>query len=277
MSLRIATYNIHKGIHRSLFAWREVLRTGFKKQLRVHSLGDALTHLNLDLLFLQEVQGRHDRHAIRYADWPPLGQHDVLAQSLGLRAVYGKNADYLHGDHGNALLTHLPVAHLANHRLSDHALEQRGLLHCSVEYQGATIHCFVAHLGLFAGGRHRQTQALIREVERSVPPDAPLIIAGDFNDWRNHLSHHLHAALNVVDVYESQPDFLDTVSDQLRTQLKLNTKRRAARTFPSVWPWLRLDRIYQRGFSVQSVQVLSGPQWAHLSDHAPLLAELALL
>src|SRR5690606_41826380 len=48
------------------------------------------------------------------------------------------------------------------------------------------------------------------------------------------------------------------------------------RTFPAVFPWLRLDRIYQRGFAVRSARGLRGRPWSEFSDHAPLLAELAL-
>ena len=48
------------------------------------------------------------------------------------------------------------------------------------------------------------------------------------------------------------------------------------RTFPAVFPWFRLDRIYQRGFAVRSARVLRGREWAKLSDHSPLLAELEL-
>jgi endonuclease/exonuclease/phosphatase family metal-dependent hydrolase len=48
------------------------------------------------------------------------------------------------------------------------------------------------------------------------------------------------------------------------------------RTFPAVFPWFRLDRIYQRGFGVRSARVLRGRAWSKLSDHAPLLAELEL-
>jgi endonuclease/exonuclease/phosphatase family metal-dependent hydrolase len=51
---------------------------------------------------------------------------------------------------------------------------------------------------------------------------------------------------------------------------------RPPRTFPAVFPWLRLDRIYQRGFSVRHASVLHGLPWTRLSDHAPLLAELEL-
>jgi endonuclease/exonuclease/phosphatase family metal-dependent hydrolase len=48
------------------------------------------------------------------------------------------------------------------------------------------------------------------------------------------------------------------------------------RTFPAAFPWLRLDRIYQRGFAVRSARVLHGSPWKQLSDHAPLIAELEL-
>jgi endonuclease/exonuclease/phosphatase family metal-dependent hydrolase len=49
-----------------------------------------------------------------------------------------------------------------------------------------------------------------------------------------------------------------------------------ARTFPAALPWFRLDRIYVRGFKVDNAQVMAGPIWAKLSDHAPIVAELQL-
>jgi len=48
------------------------------------------------------------------------------------------------------------------------------------------------------------------------------------------------------------------------------------RTFPAAFPWLRLDRIYQRGFAVRRAKVLHGLPWRQISDHAPLFAELEL-
>ena len=41
-------------------------------------------------------------------------------------------------------------------------------------------------------------------------------------------------------------------------------------------PFLRLDRIYVRGFTVESAEVLHGALWARLSDHAPIVATLRL-
>jgi endonuclease/exonuclease/phosphatase family metal-dependent hydrolase len=41
-------------------------------------------------------------------------------------------------------------------------------------------------------------------------------------------------------------------------------------------PVFRLDRIYVRGFSVHTAQVLHGSEWAKLSDHSPVVATLHL-
>ena len=50
----------------------------------------------------------------------------------------------------------------------------------------------------------------------------------------------------------------------------------AARTFPARFPLLPLDRIYVRGASVHDPIVLPRRPWSHLSDHAPLAAEIRL-
>jgi endonuclease/exonuclease/phosphatase family metal-dependent hydrolase len=49
-----------------------------------------------------------------------------------------------------------------------------------------------------------------------------------------------------------------------------------ARTFPARLPLLCLDRIYVRNASVHLPVVLPRKPWSHLSDHAPLAAEILL-
>ena len=53
-------------------------------------------------------------------------------------------------------------------------------------------------------GRHRgvQIEKLRRRIERLVPPKAPLIVAGDFNDWRFRVTHQLAHPLNLHEVFE---------------------------------------------------------------------------
>jgi endonuclease/exonuclease/phosphatase family metal-dependent hydrolase len=263
MKLRIATYNIHKGV------------TALRSQPRIHALKQALETMDADILFLQEVQGRHDRHALRHAHaWPEQAQHEFLAGDSH-HSAYGKNAIYDHGHHGNALLSSFPIGSSRNQDISDHAFEQRGILHCVVQVPQAEVHCYVVHLGLFAGGRRRQTEALIEAVLASAGKDDPIIIAGDFNDWGNQLGMNLRNRLGVSEVFDEQETSL---TNKLLGQFGWNRpKIKPARTFPAVLPCLRLDRVYVRGFGVHAAEVLHGAHWAKLSDHAPIVATLELI
>jgi endonuclease/exonuclease/phosphatase family metal-dependent hydrolase len=100
-----------------------------------------------------------------------------------------------------------------------------------------------------------QTNALIEYVRNEIPADAPLIIGGDFNDWRNHISGELAHSLGVHDTFTSH-------------------QGQPARSFPARLPLFRLDRIYVRGFNVLHSKVHSGEAWQRLSDHAALSTRL---
>jgi endonuclease/exonuclease/phosphatase family metal-dependent hydrolase len=263
MKLRIATYNIHKGV------------SSFGSRPRIHALKQAIAEIDADVLFLQEVQGRHDLHATRHAaDWPREAQHHFLAGDSH-HTAYGMNAVYDHGHHGNALLSRHPILSARNQDVSDHAFESRGILHCVVSTPTCDIHCYVVHLGLFAGSRKRQSQALIEAVETYSPNGSPVIIAGDFNDWGDKLSADLRDILKVREVFDDRtsPFSLSSILNQFGLR---GPRMKPARTFPAMLPWLRLDRIYVRGFWVESASVLHGALWAKLSDHAPIVAEVVV-
>ncbi|QAU33409.1 endonuclease/exonuclease/phosphatase family protein [Janthinobacterium sp. 17J80-10] len=266
MKLRIATYNIHKGV------------SSIGSRPRIHALKQAVGTLHADILFLQEVQGRHDLLAAKHAtNWPEEGQHDFLAGDDAYHVAYGMNAVYDHGHHGNALVSRYPIASFSNQDVSDHAFEKRGILHCVVRWveAGVDVHCFVIHLGLFAGSRKRQTASLIEAVNELAPRDAPVVIAGDFNDWTNQLSDKLREQLGVCEVFDeniSRRGF----GTYLRRLAGRGPKMAPARTFPAAMPLLQLDRIYVRGFTVEDAKVLHGGLWSRLSDHAPIVATLHL-
>ena len=262
MKLRIATWNIHKGV------------SALARRPRVHGIKQALAGIGADIVFLQEVQGRHDLLAIKHASWPSQGQHEFLAGE-SQHSAYGKNAVYDHGHHGNALLSSYPITAVRNHDISDHAFESRGILHCAVTIDTRLIHCYVVHLGLFGGSRLRQTEALIEAVSASAPNDAPLLIAGDFNDWTNSLSAHLCARLGVTEVFDRELK-ASRFGSYLRRLSGRGPRKAPARTFPAAMPMLQLDRVYVRGFDVIDAKVLFGASWARLSDHAPIVTELTL-
>ena len=246
MKLRVATYNIHKGF------------SNFNLRMMVHELRQQLRTLKADIVFLQEVQGEHQGHAEHLAAWPKAPQYEFLADQVWPEFAYGRNAVYDHSDHGNAILSRYPIISAENQDISNHRFEHRGLLHCEITVDGLHLHCMCVHLGLNASGRRNQVQALTERVQRLVPPEAPLIVAGDFNDWRNKAGRELIAALGLTDVLR-------------------NRRGLSARTFPSGLPLLRLDRIYVRGFTVCQAEVHHGLPWSRISDHAPLSAEIELL
>ena len=269
MKIRVATYNIHKGV------------SSIRSQPRVLALKKAIVLFDADVVFLQEVQGQHDHYSAQFGDesrghrhWPATAQHEFFAGESH-HSAYGMNAVYDHGHHGNALLSTYPIADTRNHDVSDHAYEQRGILHCVLKTPKGSVHCYVVHLGLFESGRGRQAQALIDAVMASAPNDEPVIIAGDFNDWRNTLSDRLRKALGVVEVFDELSSG-SVLGDLVRSLAGRQQRLRPARTFPAALPWFRLDRIYVRGFKVDTAQVLHGTLWAKLSDHAPIVATLKL-
>jgi endonuclease/exonuclease/phosphatase family metal-dependent hydrolase len=242
--LRVATLNIHKGL------------SHFNRRMVIHELRDGLRSLDADIVFLQEVQGLNDRHKMRFPGCPVEGQHEFLAGG-DWQHVYARNAVYGHGHHGNAILARYPFVSFENHDVSDHRFERRGMLHCVVAVPGwrRNLHCVCVHLSLHQGGRNRQLEAISGRLKELASRDAPIIVAGDFNDWRHRATAILERQLGM-------------------TEVSVAHSGRAPRTYPSILPLFRLDRIYVRGFDVAASRVHSGRPWSMLSDHLAVSAEL---
>lgn len=239
--LRVATYNIHKGVQ----------GIGPRRRLEIHNLGHAVEQIDADVVCLQEVRKLHRREARHFARWPELPQAQFLAPE-GYEAVYQTNAFTRYGEHGNALLSRWPVIDHQHEDMSDHRFEQRGLLHVEVQVQARPVHVIVVHLGLIPASRTRQVEQLKRFIAREVPARAPLLVAGDFNDWGVHIQRAL-SAINLV-----------ALEDQ-----------RSA-TYPARLPVVQLDHIYSRGLTPVRLEIPRGRIWWRMSDHLPLIAEFEL-
>ncbi len=247
--LRVATYNIHKGV-RGL---------GHGKRLEIHNLGLGVASLDADLVFLQEVRLFHHGDARRFDrtsfGWPAQGQADFLAPE-GYEAVYRTNAVTRDGEHGNALLSRWPLGEVAHHDVSDHRFEQRGLLHTAVHWQGLTVHSIVVHFGLIHASRVRQAERLGAYLAAEIAPHELVVVAGDFNDW----GERLDPIFATVGLQRATPP----------------DGRRAPLTFPSRMPLFALDRVYTRGLRCAGSMAPRGSAWARMSDHLPLVVELEL-
>jgi len=244
-TLHVVTFNIHKGFSQ------------LRGRMAVHELRETLRNVAADLVFLQEVQGLSARHAQRHRDWPDQPQYEFLADSLWSEYAYGRNAVYDDGHHGNAILSKFPIARWDNQDVSQSRLESRGLLHCEIAMPGwpHPLHCFNVHLGLLALWRHRQVDLLCQRIQAMVPAEAPMVIAGDFNDWTRRAGLRLRRVLGVTEVFE-------------------HTSGRPARSYPAALPLLNLDRIYIRGLTVRLAHAHHGRHSGRLSDHVALSALL---
>ena len=224
-------------------------------------LRQAIASVAADVVLLQEVLGEHAGHARRHLNWPQGPQYEFLADTVWPQFAYGRNAVYPHGHHGNALLSKFPILSHENRDVSIHGHEERGLLHCVLAVPGSDgafipVHAICVHLGLREGHRQRQLRMLCEVVHDAVPDGTPLIVAGDFNDWRQR-GHPLLAACGLVEVFQA-------------------AQGRLARTFPARLPLLPVDRVYVRDLRASDVHVLGGRPWSHLSDHVPLLARVSV-
>ena len=117
------------------------------------------------------------------------------------------------------------------------------------------VHCINVHLALTEGGRRRQLAMIAARVRKMVPDGAPLILAGDFNDWRVRAGRYFQDELGLAEVFETHHG-------------------KSARSYPSFLPMFQLDRIYVRHFSIEAAHVQTGNAWHRISDHAALTAKL---
>jgi endonuclease/exonuclease/phosphatase family metal-dependent hydrolase len=245
--LSILSYNIHKGF-------------SMNRRFVLDAIKEAIRTTHTDLVFLQEIVGEHSRHSRKTANWPENTQFEFLADSIWTHYAYGKNAVYVDGHHGNAILSKHPIIAWENLDISSNRFERRGLLHATIhplQKDSEPVHAICVHLDLFERGRKQQLKHIINRIQRHVPSEAPLILAGDFNDWRESASPVLCSELGVTEAY-----------------LSLHGKH--AVSFPTWFPFLRLDRIYLRGFSVLEARCFTEPPWSSLSDHGALLARVNL-
>lgn len=246
----IITYNIHKGF--GVGALRFLL-----PQMQA-----AVSDLKPDFVFLQEVQGLHLRKAKRIQAWPDLSQVEYMAQKEWPHYLYARNAIYQSGHHGNAILSKYPFEQYENINLSLNKRASRSILHAQVKIGGEAgqptrLHLLCVHLGLLKSERALQCSALMQRIEEAVPEQEPLIMAGDFNDWRHHLTKPLWEHLGIKEAF-------------------LSLEGHHARSFPALKPTLCVDRIYFRGVDVFDVYCLEGKPWRTLSDHLPLCAKFTV-
>jgi len=239
-SIKILTYNIHKGFSIA------------NRRFTLLAIGDALEEIDPDVIFLQELQGEHHKRSRQIESWPLKPHGEFLAENHWPFSLYAKNAVYKKGHHGNGILCKYPIIAWHNINLSKSKFASRSFLHAEIILPSKIkLNLVCVHLGLFEAEREMQLDMIAQIIDETIPADEPLIMAGDFNDWRKRAINHMKIDLGLEEAFMSHSG-------------------QHARTFPVWRPTLQVDRIYYRGMQLQEALSFPHKRWRKLSDHLPI-------
>jgi endonuclease/exonuclease/phosphatase family metal-dependent hydrolase len=228
--LRIASYNIHRAIGRD-------------RCCAPTRIAAVIRELDCDTVGLQEVSNRPD-------EGPEAMQMDYIARTVGMAAVAGVQTALYGGDYGSVLLTGRPVISVTHHDLSRSRREPRSVLDVEIEVDRVAVRVLLTHLGLGPFERRGQVRQILRLIG-SIPPEQPVILLGDINEWmpRGGPLAWLHAEFGTPP---------------------------APRSFPARFPVIALDRIWVRPrAALTSVTAHRSATARAASDHLPIVATVS--
>jgi endonuclease/exonuclease/phosphatase family metal-dependent hydrolase len=195
-----------------------------------------------DVIALQEIDSRRPRAA---GAIDPFG---ALQAALGSHGVGAKTITTADGEYGQALISRWPLRDAEIHDISYHEREPRRAIRCNVIAPFGTLRVIATHLGLSMRERHGQARALLRLIGDT---SLTTVVLGDFNDWF----------------------WVGSVRKLLAKQLPARSRHR---TFPSMCPVFRFDRVYCRPISALANSRTDITARA-LSDHLPVIAEIRVM
>lgn len=233
--LRVMTYNIHVGV-------------GMDKKLDLARIASVINGVRADLVGLQEV----DRGAERTQRIDEIAE---LARLTNMEYAFARNLRFQGGWYGVAVLSRFPIL-ATDHRLyaNRREAERRGFIRVEVDAGGQKIDFVTTHLDYkYDDGRLFETQQLLKAIETV---NAPLIVAGDFNDEPAGSAYKL-----------MQTRFADCWMQMTDSERGL--------TYPADRPVKRIDYI----FHTRDDRVHTRRAWTVstlASDHLPLVADLEI-
>jgi endonuclease/exonuclease/phosphatase family metal-dependent hydrolase len=236
--MRLLSYNIHKGIG------------GRDRRYRFQRVMTVIEAENPDIICLQEV----DRHVRRSSmdDQPRL-----LAKYFRLRThQYQPNVSLKYGMYGNLMLSRWPFLHKHQISLRLNRRKPRGAQMAVIDTPEGPFHLVHFHLGLAEKERHWQIGHLLNHHLFKESEHLPMMVVGDFNDWRNTLARGLLAERGFAQLTAPISRF---------------------RSFPAYWPLGSLDKAFVRGNIVlRQARIVHSAMARQASDHLPLVVDFHL-
>ena len=160
-SMRIVTYNIHKG-------------RGMDGRVSIKRIADVLGELDADIIALQEVFSECESKE---------GQVETLASTLGMKSAFGCTRHHRGRPYGNALLSRWPIVSSCGMDLTWGHREKRGCIRADLKTALGTLHIFNIHMGTSYFERRHQVKSLLTSKQIHDGISGPRVLVGDFNEW----------------------------------------------------------------------------------------------
>lgn len=201
-----------------------------------------------DVLCLQEDMSKDDVSET---------QMSIRCREIWGQSVFGKTVVHPRGAQGNSILSRFAIINSESRALPSFGDQHRNFLRATIDCGGRLpVVVICLHLGLNEKHRLQQIKAVARYIESNIDQNQPVVLAGDFNDWRERLST---ATL--------LPGFREAVCE---------TSNRRFRTFPAWLPTFRLDRILLKNCSLNAARVMTDSGRLGRSDHLPVIADISI-
>ena len=157
-TLRLASYNVHRGIGRD-------------RRCDPERILGVLREIDADVFALQEVEAHDDGGDM--LEW--------LGAQIGYMAIAGTTLKRHDGHFGNGILTRCPAHAINLVDLSWRRQEPRGAIAADIDCDGESIRVVATHLGLRPAERREQVERLLRLFSWKDGDRA--ILMGDLNEW----------------------------------------------------------------------------------------------
>lgn len=199
---------------------------------------DLIRKWQPDVVALQEIDSRRRDSSVG-------DPFKFLQTGLGEHGIGAKSIETTDGEYGQMLVSRWPLASAEVHDISWPEREPRRAIRADIETPFGPLRVVATHLGLSFGERGAQTRKLLQLVGEET---TTTVLLGDFNDWF----------------------WAGSVRKPLAAALPSRTRHRS---FPSVCPLLRLDRIYCRPPGV-IVKSFVDRMARYVSDHLAVIADV---
>jgi endonuclease/exonuclease/phosphatase family metal-dependent hydrolase len=237
-SIRIATYNIHKG-------------RGLDGRVRIERILNVLRDIEADIIALQEVVVNPNGRSIQ------ANQARYLSEELGHSYHFAETRMHRLGWFGNMTLSRWPIQSAHQIDLSVKGRQPRAALRTDIRLDNGVLHVFNVHLGTAMRERRKQAKLIDERLLRVLDISGQRVVLGDFNDWNHGLvTQMLRQAFNLTDLAQHLP----------RT-----------RAYPALLPLLHLDHIYlDHNLRIEGAQFHRTRRSLIASDHLPLVVDVRL-